>query len=727
MGLFSTKKKTFVSSVVYNLAGDEVDRPDYLKSLLAQHMAASERTRNDLADTITNGFLRGPMQDRRAFLRWMTQHYPSYLLTGTLQGSQEIPRMTLDLTGYIPKANPAAKLKLNDYFVERADYFYWAENFIAQAYPAKLSMAWTCDLRADGVTVDVSFPDTTTTSFVMGNYDPDATYLYVRYDEIVRNNKAVVTSRIPYIWTYKMGSGTYPKIEALLRTATPEQEFFPVIPLRSNNVSVADSPHYDNVNKIYRKLTNRAKLETLLESIESNESIDDIDYAAIIFGVPVNDKSKAGKKYIYNFFRKLMSYQNSSTAAFLRWRDRAIEDAAVNRETRDPAISSLVLTGAGAYNRNYRFELAWAAIDESFHNGLGKAGAVKGDIWFEDAGNLTYIEFLSREETPIYARIPIVDLFWQTSAGRYKKLRLYGMKHLNYVYGGKVVETDLADGIVDADDSEFFLPLHNPTLKTLRTTESTQLATSSTLLVFNCYKIKKLKWYQTGIFKILLIIVSIAFSVFINPAALGAASGILGTNLAVGTAVGLSGLTAIVVGAAANAIAGMILASVIQEAAGELFGDQLGALIGSLTAFFVMNFGSGLFSGEFNFAEAWNKMMLPENLIRLTEAGTNALTNWAYGGIAEIQEKAVELTEDYEEESYEIAEKYAELIGYGGVSYDPLLFAETLGSSTMGRFTESSTSFIRRTLLVGSDLAEIQQTMITDYPELSLKLPEAID
>ena len=72
MGLFSSTK-IYVSSTVYNLAGDEINRPDYLKSLVLGNLLT--KTDMDIADTIQSGYIKGPGIKLRNFFRWAQDNY----------------------------------------------------------------------------------------------------------------------------------------------------------------------------------------------------------------------------------------------------------------------------------------------------------------------------------------------------------------------------------------------------------------------------------------------------------------------------------------------------------------------------------------------------------------------------------------------------------------------------------------------------------------------------
>ena len=67
MGLFSGKKIISVASSVYNLAGDEKDRPIYLKNIIVSNVLSG--TKKTLGESLNNGYLTGPGIKLRSFFR----------------------------------------------------------------------------------------------------------------------------------------------------------------------------------------------------------------------------------------------------------------------------------------------------------------------------------------------------------------------------------------------------------------------------------------------------------------------------------------------------------------------------------------------------------------------------------------------------------------------------------------------------------------------------------
>src|SRR5690606_2483021 len=101
--------------------------------------------------------------------------------------------------------------------------------------------------------------------------------------------------------------------------------------------------------------------------------------------------------------------------------------------------------------------------------------------------------------------------------------------------------------------------------------------------------IKKQRWYERGIFKILFaIVIAIASVLFTG----GAGIGLLGAHLSVGVSLGFSGMTAAIVGSVVNALAAMVLTTLIEKVATEL--GVLGQIIGSIFMMFVGNMISSI-------------------------------------------------------------------------------------------------------------------------------------
>ena len=78
MGWLSGKKKIYVSSSTYNLAGDIKDRLRYLPTVIAGHVITGSK--NTLTNSIVGSLFNGPAMRLRAYGRWARRSgYSEYI------------------------------------------------------------------------------------------------------------------------------------------------------------------------------------------------------------------------------------------------------------------------------------------------------------------------------------------------------------------------------------------------------------------------------------------------------------------------------------------------------------------------------------------------------------------------------------------------------------------------------------------------------------------------
>jgi hypothetical protein len=546
------------------------------------------------------------------------------------------------------------------------------------------------------------------------------------------------------VFIYQVGSGN-DVLDALRGKGGNETEYFPIIPLRIKNKRIDASKFDDIYPKCKRayKLTTGQNMKGALDTIEDNEGIDDIDFAYLVHGVALNTTEKPGLRYIYQYLSNLIPYQNTTAAEFAEFeaelevykiRQERYQEWLDGTRSKKPTVPSVTIPDMSKLNLStsrdseffrYRTSLHWMNIDEEFHNGVAKKpsgnSAKKGDIFWTVKPNITapITDFRTIQGLSGVGELKLnrVVLTWQHEDDTYRTMTVVGMYHLNHVYKAKAVKITSRSAINDNDESGFILPLHYKSLKEISLHHFVQLAHSSRYIVFNAYDIVVTKWYQTGLFRILIsIVVSVAVAL-INPAA----AGLLGANIAVGTALGLSGTAAIIAGAVANAVAALALSYLISWGANAIFGETIGPIIAAIVTFVAFQAAASFFqtgSIALNMADLFS----PQNLLKLTDAVAGAIQGWARGEINDINVRTGTLTEKYEDQMDEIEKRTAELLGYSGIVLDPLMIAQVLDNRLIK--PESSESFLHRTLLTGSDIAEASVGVIGDFSRITLDLPD---
>lgn len=844
MGLFGGKK-TYVASTLYNLAGDELERPEYLKSLVIGNIINNSRF--SITDTLQSGYLKGPGLKMRSFFNWAVDNYDAIgVPTGSLGGLNNVDYAVV--AGEIP-ADPGETVKVQLVQIGIGEYSFWAEQWMMENHQDLFDTAWTSDINEDTNEITITFADTTTDTFTPVDLDTSKPYLYAVYsleagsfsdpavpgsltditpptdpfpdttgwtlvsDDTVLDPDLVTGPNEKETWVYKkteyMGADPTPGtdrnysvkstmtlieirdpvptvierkyqidtqnlysqswsetkmfiyqigsgnivLDNLVLEETNEGEYLPFIPIRIDNKFLSETYEpdaYELAKKAYRK-TGAGNLDKIIDKIEDNEDLEDIDYAYIVYGVSLNVLENTAREYLYRYFHKLMESQTSNgldyaiyQAALSGYTD-AIDDwnawKAAQEDpgdplygTPEPAIptqpsapeTTITIKSNGSYGINLNMQIAWQLIEETTGTGLAKPDAKKGEIWLTVEANPP------GQPKKIYVNKQLINadgydnttfsITWQIDNGSWKKLTVIGAVHKNNIYNNKSVFITGKEALEDDEESGFLVPVHMATLREMRLVDSTQMATACTFIVFNSYKVVKQKWYQTGIFKILAFVVIIAISVAL-PGSGAALGGLLGANAAVGAALGLSGLMGAIIGAIANAIAAMIVMRILSTVSTLVLGDKLGALFAAVLSVVVMQIGTGLMNGA-SMSAIWGNMMSAQNLMGLTNAIGGGVSAYIGASVAEIQAKIIKMNEDYNKESKAISQRYAEEFGYGKAVINPM----SLTDSTVGNMgitggndghSESSAEFLIRTLLTGSDIAEMSMSMLTNFVELT--------
>jgi hypothetical protein len=766
MGLFSSRTVTYVSATAYNLAGDEDLRPDFLKATLIGN-ALSEGERS-FGETLLAAQMQGTGMQQRKFFQWARTNYAPGLPQASITGVREVDTaaVSTEIAGQLFLGSSDV-LDVARAVIDNADAFYWAEAWVRLYHPTLSEEEWSHDYdrQAQEIVIDLvgtqvrlAAPD----DLLWALAEPGrrllfASYAVTSFDAVSGQSVQGTTE----MFVYRMGTGNL----VLDELEPPEQvidEFFPVLPLRIDNRSIADPMHseeYPAVEKAYKRLTGK-RLGKLLESIEDNAAIGDIDYAFLVQGVSLNVKERDCKAYLYAFFLELIQAQTSGHESFMaylhgnmanyratiEWQnwinsthdEYRYEATETSFPAKVPAASSpppqniLKILSPGA--TGYEQQLRWNFIKETQHAGNARRfdGDVSrellkpGEYWFHVMPDYRVItRILERERDGeyvkhIYTNYSRVFLFHQKGRHRYSRLELVGLEHLNFVYAGQAVKITLPEALADEEESGFIIPLHYPTLRKLSLLKATQMTTANTWVVFNSYQQVKVRWYQRGIFKIVLVIAAVIVTVVFPPAGgLASATGLLGTNLAVGTFLGASAASAAIVGAVVNGIAAMLLTKLVTKQSTKIFGEKLGAVIGTIVSFVAMTYGSQ-FMATGNLNVDWGAIMNVDNILNLTNSVSRAYTAWLGADTAELYDEMGNLKTEYENKLEDIQELSDEVLGMTSGIIDPMMFTDAAD-----QFNESSDAFLGRTLLTGSEIAELTHNLIEDFPEISLSLPKA--
>jgi hypothetical protein len=820
MGLFKKKKKTYVASTCYNLAGDEAERPDYLKSVVLGAAIAGD-PKASLGDAIRDGYLGGPGMKMRAYYRWAQSDYAD-VIGFSSSGMASAPDVSPSSVADSIPVDPGKTISVQSIHVGPADLEIWAEQWMLENAPAVFNEEWEADFDETSGQIVITMPDTSVVSFTPTNFDKAAVYISATYNEVqVAESLPTVTGSVvtllagdafpstsgwtedsftstprtvPEPWTethrvssktqllgddgsgvvysrhsvmyqdqlghddgtghvvldrtyridttdtivvgysplrvfiYKVGSGVALLDDQITDTSGWVSDFLPPIPVRVDNQFISDSylpTQYEWAKKAYKKLMNGGKFDELVDNLAENPDLGDLDYVYVVPGVSLNVAEMSARRYIYNFFSRIAMTAVYAESAYNQWGDN-VEEATIAQQifaewlsaqddpgnplagtsppstgVYTPAASNEILVKATSDGLSYDTRISWQSIKEDAGSGLSRPGAKKGDVWLTTGttsifggeiygGVLGYLEADTQPDDLI--------IYWQLSASSWKRIRVRGLVHRNFIYGGKFVEITAKDALEDLDESGFIIPIHYDTMREMSARDCAQMTTASLFLVINCYQVVKQKWYQTGLFKIFVIVLIVALTIIFPPAGLAGASAL---TIAVIT------LTSILIS--------MILFKIVQVVAIEAFGRKVGNIVAIVATFLIMNpemLSQSIGQNLATLAQA-------DNLMRLTSAVGQTVSDMIMQDAQGAFEKAQGILSDYEIKSKEISDMAVANLN-SDFSFDVMRLTDAAGSA---RFVaEPSNIFLTRTLMTGSDIAELSLGLVSDFTSLTLNM-----
>ena len=546
---------------------------------------------------------------------------------------------------------------------------------------------------------------------------------------------------LPYLLKiYQKGSSSAG--DALLfNTPAAVERFFPVIPLRRDNVMV-DLTNFPTQYGWNRKATRKAfgskkKYNDLIDSLADNPSLDQIDHAWVVFGVSLSTKQQDGIKYLYEFFENLANstpttpdaYKSPSAyeaawAAFVIAAQTTTNDefgTKIPARPIPPTVQEYTfVNNSSAGIQDWLFNTTITAKGGGQVLGSGFHARSNGKVrnaWLYAKSTITLsVPTPDNEGGMVYkpSTTTVIAFGKQMTVSNWVEYEFMDLTHINNVYQG-ITATTLATTVIASTDenSSFIVPLHKNILKDLTLIRRTQLSLECSFLVVNYYDKQTIPWYATGFFQIILVVVIIVVAVYtgyIGPEA----AGVFGTNAAVGAAVGFSGTAAIVAGAIINAVGAAIVAGLITKVAIRVFGRELGQVVGFIASALAINSLSS--NGTFSLADTWTEMTKADNLIKMSMSGIQKYGEYMQSQAMIVNAETQAMMLEANTALNEINRLMNELLGDTGV--DPSTITDAMRYAT-----ENPEQFLSRTTMTGTEIAETSIKLVEDFPAPQLALP----
>ena len=750
MGFFSGKKKVYVSSVVYNLLGDQ-QPTQYLPTVV---FGGVLKQTNSLGITIKDGLLNGPGMRLRNFFKWVRNSgYADEVGLATSTFYPDVPINKENLANIIKQQNPNyISVEITSASINYYDYTYIADQYVYNHRPDKLNDDYIVEEFAvfigyhyvtviekdeDGNSVTkrkrindyrydirITFTDGTKAEINSSSYNKDGQYLYAVYIYTYEKKdwlgRPEIKQRTKYIvYCKNTGNAQY---DAFFKEVVPLQKTYaPYIPLRTWNTFLDKGympTTYEFAKKAFKRAVGSNNYDSLISDLKKNKSIGDIDFAYVVFGVALNTPYKEGKQYIFTYLYNLWLNKRISDSISGKPED-AYGNTFFNRINNPRQVN--IKSNYGSINYNIWFE--WGTMTHYYGTGQAKAGLKEGDYHFY-AKNQEYSKEDEDGEVTTYT-VEHSYFCHQITPVRYEVIEITNFTYANLIYKGKSVVYSGLDALNGSDgpnETGFIIPLQEQSFKESGLVYTSQLAQSTYYCVFNCYVVKKERWYQTGIFRfVIVVVVAVVITIATwNPAAGGAAGSAAGggaaagTGAAAGAAAGAasSTLTSAIMGAVANAIAGMIVINIVTEVAKGVFGDKVGSIIGAVASLVAMNVANGVMNGM-SASEALTKLSSAFQMLQLANAVVSGIAGIINVDTQEIYNKSQTMLQEYEQRSKEISKLQAEL-------FNQTLDITSITDALKSYSYEPRDSYLSRTLMTGSDIAEMTMNLIHNFMDYSM-------
>lgn len=303
-------------------------------------------------------------------------------------------------------------------------------------------------------------------------------------------------------WLYRVGSWANPAVEEIFETsAEPNGTFFPMTYFRYNKQAITEtSPEYATSKKML-KLINM-DFDEVATAINDNPDIADVEQAIMTFAVPANTQDQMEQRYLFDFFNNLWTSAQEFDATSLSERDW---DIAEKFNTPQPSSAIII------QDTKFKMALTWKTIIKRRVSGeTAPEGKYESTQQVKNF-NKKALNMLD-EEIPVPLSTPLHTYRRQISPNVYEEIQVIGLKMTYYVWGNYTTTGDENDDIL-------LIPLDYAITSEYTIKDRELLYARSMHYVFNSRVVTKLKWYQTGIFKVILLVIAIVITIYTNGAA----------------------------------------------------------------------------------------------------------------------------------------------------------------------------------------------------------------
>ena len=532
----------------------------------------------------------------------------------------------------------------------------------------------------------------------------DGIYAHVVY------HRGSGTATVKRHWVYKP-NGKYPAIDAVINNATPfGDEFLPIVPIRIDGKMLSetrDPDLYPSCRKILKKLW--IDIDDIQDALngkntpegEDKPDIDDLDDTWFLFGVDIYNGTKQSAEYLFRFLSGLHDRTGPTKTAYIA--------SKVNIFSGEEALISVFSIAEGQFKMflQYNYIDILPPVTGTLEKEYVKTVHFeKTDFWMhyehDGDGNPYPSRVMLLENSYVSIKKRERDANRQLT-GKIIELVLHGPIHVSDVKALghrklvlKRIDKSFIDSVSKRGQSGFYFPVSHTTLDEIYDRVDQEIILyDSMILALYAGHVEHLEWYETGIFRALLIVVLAVVSVVLaytgNPAA-GITVAIMKTLIALTIAMVLSFTVKLII---------------------EHIGGDLGIIIAIIVTVVTL-----YYTGQFNLDFTSVKTVV-DSVTAIATVANQVIDIYVHSGMVALQEEYDDFLKDQEEQQEEIDEIW-DMLGPEDSPIDILFITQ---NTSMINREETPSDFFDRTLASNPGVKTL--SVIEDFASNALKLPEA--
>lgn len=526
MGLFSSKTRINVD-VVTNPLIDKQDRQDFTKNAILRGTLGNQGVSNSLLEASLGGtaavvegfykkYLRGSyisLPRGQGFFDGVTDTEAKALIESTIGEPVTIlefitsgPSATASGLHYLQEVygiNLSTNEILKPIDEEEAEYYFVTAEFVFEDVDGNGKLVGETTVLTIKYTKILDGESTLHELHINNPYGFKNTIYLVAYYTLDSDD-----SGKKYIFVKDISNGTNDVLN--VGSFSRLDDYYPIVTIRKAKENTVDTAPKEKIKEINRALSHmNLTLEEITDGVMGGSSENDPEQmhdVFLMYAADLHSEDKHTIEYLYHYFKDLSYTQASSKAEFDHW----FEDIYTRNRPKQTTLRIV--------QDNFDVSLVFNYIDVRVKTGKLK-NPNKVDRVFTVADPIKAPPSIFGFDFGIKETEMSTVLFRkQISETHYEEVLVHGLMHVHEVYNNHVavrtIKNSLDEKNTRDDDKAFFLPVSRNILRKMSGLKRHQVLQDTLCVTVYAVQKTKVKWYQRGVFRWVVMIVLVVVAVF---------------------------------------------------------------------------------------------------------------------------------------------------------------------------------------------------------------------